>query len=110
MLVAGTIFVATSGLIISPARAFVPIYGGATYSDTNGGYYGDTGIGSYYKFGVDLRFRSDGDFGPVSGVSDAGVAVRKTYLYDSDPTLNGLGQRATLFSPSTAPFEMGNLS
>jgi uncharacterized membrane protein len=110
MLLAGAIFAASSGLIVSPARAFIPIYGGATYSDATGGYYGDTGIGSYYKFGVDLRFRSDNDFGPVSGVSDAGVAVQKAYLYDSGPTLNGLGQRATLFSPSTAPLEMGNLN
>jgi probable HAF family extracellular repeat protein len=100
------VLLATNDLV---AQSYFPIYGGATYSSSNGGYYYDVGYGSYYHDQVDLRFRTDMDIGPVYTVNDAGVAVGMATFYDQNGT-QATEPQSVRFSDNTAPVAMNNLN
>ena len=97
------------GIICNEACAFVPIYGGATFSSAAGGYQDEAGLQGYYPFPID-QANSVGTSGPlVSAVNDAGVAVSMTDSSYANASNTSKGARAVRFSATTAPLEMDSL-
>src|ERR1700675_918816 len=95
--VVAVIFVLTD----TAAQAYVPFYGGATYSDAAGGYRDTGGPTSIFSFPVEQMTFVGTNSRLVSAVNDAGVAVSLAILsYNPAVSSETEGVRAMRLTPS----------